>query len=67
MWLGCKPGYKKVLKNLKIYTNGTIRYGLLVSTDEPRSLSDALGNPQWRKAMEEECIASKSNLAPSAT
>jgi histone deacetylase 1/2 len=54
MWLVCKLGSKKVSNTPKIYTDGTVRYGLLVSTDEPRSLAEALGDSHWRKAMEEE-------------
>jgi hypothetical protein len=45
---------QKGIKTPKIYTDGTIRYGLLAATGEPCSLSDALGNSKWRKAMEEE-------------
>jgi histone deacetylase 1/2 len=45
---------QKGIKTPKIYTDGTIRYGLLAATGEPCSLSEALGNPKWRKAMEEE-------------
>jgi histone deacetylase 1/2 len=45
---------QKGIKNLKVYTDGTIRYRLLVSTDEPRSLYEALEDPHWRVAMEEE-------------
>jgi hypothetical protein len=36
---------QKGIKNPKVYTDGTIRYGLLVSTDEPCSLSEALEDP----------------------
>jgi hypothetical protein len=36
---------QKGIRNPKVYTDGTVRYGLLVSTDEPRSLSEALEDP----------------------
>ena len=36
------------------YADGAIKFGLLTSTGEPSSLSDALDDPKWRKAMEEE-------------
>jgi hypothetical protein len=38
----------------KQFTDGTIRYGNLCSTGEPQSLQEALGDPNWKKAMEEE-------------
>jgi histone deacetylase 1/2 len=41
---------QKGIKNPKVYIDGTVRYGLLVSIDEPRSLSEA----HWRIAIEEE-------------
>jgi hypothetical protein len=44
----------KGIKTPKIYMDGTIRYGLLAATGEPRSFSSALENSKWRKAMEEE-------------
>jgi hypothetical protein len=38
----CKP---------KVYTNGTIRYGLSAST-EPRSVEEALASKHWKEAMD---------------
>jgi histone deacetylase 1/2 len=38
----------------KIYKDGTIHYGMLATTSEPTSFSDALADTKWRKAMEEE-------------
>jgi histone deacetylase 1/2 len=38
----------------KIYTDGTVRYGLLTAIGEPTSTQDAFSDTQWRKAMEEE-------------
>jgi hypothetical protein len=41
----------------KQFTDGTIRYGNLCSTGEPESLQEALVDPNWKKAMEEEYAA----------
>jgi hypothetical protein len=38
----------------KKFTDGTIRYGMYSSTGEPSDLNEALGNPKWKRAMEEE-------------
>jgi hypothetical protein len=51
---GVQTRLKKGIKNPKIYKDGTVRYGLLASTGEPHSLSEALEDLHWRKAMEEE-------------
>jgi histone deacetylase 1/2 len=45
----------------KQYTNDTIRYGLTVSTGEPRNLSAALSDPNWRSAMQDEYDALMTN------
>jgi histone deacetylase 1/2 len=42
------------IRKQKIYTDGTVRYGLLTATGEPTSTQDALSDTRWRKAMEEE-------------
>jgi histone deacetylase 1/2 len=41
----------------KQYTDGTIRYGNLCSTGEPQSVQEALQDPNWKRAMEEEYAA----------
>jgi histone deacetylase 1/2 len=38
----------------KIYTDGTVRYGLSCSTNEPESLQIALANKNWKAAMDDE-------------
>jgi hypothetical protein len=38
----------------KVYTDGTIRYNFYVSICEPASLQEALGDENWRKAMDSE-------------
>jgi hypothetical protein len=40
--------------NPKIYTDGTIRYGMFKSTREPSKLLEALEDDRWCKAMPEE-------------
>jgi histone deacetylase 1/2 len=45
----------------KQFTDGTIRYGHLCSTGEPQSLEEALGDPRWKKAMEDEYAALQKN------
>jgi hypothetical protein len=45
---------QKGIRNPKKYTDGTVRYGMLGSTGEPNKLSEALDDPKWRQAMEEE-------------
>lgn len=52
----------------KIYTDGTIRYGLLASNGEPNNLSEAFKDGNWKQAMDSEYLAlqKKSNLAPYA-
>jgi histone deacetylase 1/2 len=38
----------------KIYTDGTVRYGLSYSTNEPENLQVALTNKNWKEAMDDE-------------
>jgi hypothetical protein len=45
---------QKGIRNPKKYTDGTVRYGMLASTGEPNKLSEALDDPKWHHAMEEE-------------
>jgi hypothetical protein len=45
----------------KIYTDSTIRYANLSSTGEPQNLDEALNDPNWRKAMQEEITALHKN------
>ncbi|XP_071680293.1 uncharacterized protein [Lolium perenne] len=42
------------IRKPKVYTDGTVRYGMLSSTGEPCTLTEALDDSNWRKAMEEE-------------
>jgi histone deacetylase 1/2 len=45
----------KGIRKPRVYNDGTVRYGMLAaSSGEPSSLTDALQNENWRKAMEEE-------------
>jgi hypothetical protein len=52
---------QKGIKNPKVYTDGTIRYGMLTSTGEPRTLPEALKNDSWRQAMQDEYNALMEN------
>ena len=38
----------------KTYTDGTVRYGLSCTSNEPENLQVALANPDWKIAMDEE-------------
>jgi hypothetical protein len=41
------------IRQPRVYTDGTIRYAFLVSADsEPRNLEDAIGNKNWKHAMD---------------
>jgi histone deacetylase 1/2 len=51
---GVRTRLQKGIRHPKQYTDGTIRYGLLSSTGEPYTLTEALNDPNWRQAMEEE-------------
>jgi hypothetical protein len=44
------------------YIDGTVRYGhLVVASEEPTSLHDALSNPHWKNAMDHEYSALMKN------
>jgi hypothetical protein len=45
----------------KVFTDGTVRYAHLTSTGEPSSLSEALGDPRWKAAMQDEIKALERN------
>jgi histone deacetylase 1/2 len=42
------------IRKPKVYTNGTIRYGCLAESGEPRNLDEAFNNKNWKNAMDEE-------------
>lgn len=42
------------IRKPKVYRDGTVRYGFLVASGEPRSLEDALGDKNWKAAMDAE-------------
>ena len=63
---------QKGIKQPKQYTDGTIRYGMFTSTGEPDNLVEALGDKQWKQAMDEEYEALMENktwhlVPPSST
>jgi hypothetical protein len=40
------------IRKPKTYIDGTVWYGHLTTLGEPESVADALGNPNWRGAMD---------------
>ena len=48
---------QKGIRNPKVRTDGTIRYGMLCISGEPTTVSSALDDPKWKKAMDEEYSA----------
>jgi hypothetical protein len=51
---------QKGIKKEKVYTDGTIKYGrnaFLATSGEPRYLEEALGNKNWKEAMDAEYMA----------
>jgi hypothetical protein len=42
------------IRKPKVYTNGTIRYGLLTFSGEPNHLDEALDDSRWKSAMDQE-------------
>jgi hypothetical protein len=52
---------QKGIRQPKKYTDGTIRYSFLCSTGEPQNHHEALDNPNWRHAMDEEYDALMKN------
>jgi hypothetical protein len=51
---GVRTRLQKGIRNPKQYTDGTVRYGMLSSTGEPLTLTEALNDQNWCKAMKEE-------------
>jgi histone deacetylase 1/2 len=45
----------------KVYTDGTIRYGLSAVSAEPRSIKEAMADPHWKNAMDTEYSALMKN------
>jgi hypothetical protein len=42
------------IRKPKIYTDGTVKYGFLATSDEPHSVEDALHDKNWKEAMDDE-------------
>jgi hypothetical protein len=49
------------IRQPKVYTDGTIRYGCLAVTGEPRNLEEALRDKNWKHAMDAEYDALMNN------
>jgi hypothetical protein len=45
----------------KVYTDGTIRYGFFTSSGEPKNINEALGDDNWKNAMDVEYSALMKN------
>jgi histone deacetylase 1/2 len=45
----------------KVYTDGTIRYGFFTSSGEPQNINEALGDENWKNAMDVEYSALMKN------
>jgi hypothetical protein len=48
---------QKGIRHPKKYTDGTVRYGMLSSTGEPLTLTEALSDAKWHEAMKEKYSA----------
>jgi hypothetical protein len=40
------------IRKPKVYTDGTIRYGCITSSEEPRDVDEALSNHNWKHVMD---------------
>jgi hypothetical protein len=49
------------IRKPKLYTDGTVRYGLLTSSGEPQNHNEALRDDKWKKAMDDEFSALQKN------
>ncbi|WVZ64382.1 hypothetical protein U9M48_013903 [Paspalum notatum var. saurae] len=48
---------QKGIRKPKVYTDVSVRYGFIVTNEEPSSLQEALENKNWKQAMDEEYMA----------
>jgi hypothetical protein len=51
---GVQTRLQKGIRQPKKYNDGIVRYALLTSAGEPTKLSEALSDPNWRSAMQDE-------------
>jgi hypothetical protein len=51
---GVRTRLRKGIRHPKKYTDGTVRYGMLSSTGEPLTLTEAPNDAKWHEAMHEE-------------
>lgn len=49
------------IRKPKVYTDGTVRYGCFTSSGEPHHIEEALGNKDWKSAMDIEYDALMKN------
>jgi hypothetical protein len=52
---------KHGIRKPKVYTDGTVRYGLLSTSGEARTLQEALDDDRWKHAMNNEIDALQRN------
>lgn len=45
------------IRKEKVYTDGTVKWGLSISTGEPQNLQEALSNKNWKDALDAEYMA----------
>lgn len=49
------------IRKPRIWTDGTVRWGMVSTSEEPTNLADALRDSNWKKAMDEEYFALMEN------
>jgi hypothetical protein len=49
------------IRKPKVYTDGTVKYGYLTTTGEPRNLQVALDDKNWKQVMNSEYSALMKN------
>jgi hypothetical protein len=56
-----KTRLQRGIRKPKVYNDGTVRYGCFTSNGEPQNLEEALGNKNWKQAMDLEFSALMNN------
>jgi hypothetical protein len=56
-----KTRLQSSIRKPKLYNDGTVRYGYFTSTGEPQNLGEAIGNKNWKHAMDLEYLALMEN------
>lgn len=45
------------IRKAKVYTDGTVKYGLITASGEPQNLEEAMTDKNWKSAMDDEYSA----------